>query len=200
MTARNPRPAILSALVLVAATALATGCGGGSDAGSASGAKAATVTAPAQGTTPASAPGSPSPSAKTKAPTGRAVTIGRPAVANANAICARRNHELAAIPGSIENLRALTAAARKRARIEQRALGELEGLAPPSAIRARYRQLIALDQAALLQVVKLGERAQAGDAVGVRAATVRARAEKFRLLAVTVRTGLRECSGMPGFE
>jgi hypothetical protein len=118
----------------------------------------------------------------------------------ANAICARRNGELAAIPVSSVSLHAVAVAARRRAKIELRALGELERLTPTGAQSASYRQLMALDRAALLGAVKVGERAQAKDAAGVRAARDKARAGSLRMLFVASRVKLRECSAIPRLE
>ena len=78
--------------------------------------------------------------------------------------------------------------------MERRALGELEKLTPPAGIAARYRDLVAVDRAELQRIVKLGERAQAGNTASARLAVPQANGRNLRLLALAVRTGLRECS------
>jgi hypothetical protein len=133
------------------------------------------------------------PSSTTTATSGAS---GQGAVAAAEQICARRNHALAAIPDTATNLRALAAAARRRAGVDERAVSELEKVSPPADLAARYRQLIAFDKAALLRVVTLGERAEAGDAAAVRLAKAKAASGRLRLLILLAHTGLKECSAI----
>jgi len=144
---------------------------------------ASSAQAPAQATTPSSA-------------TTGASSRTHPAIAAANAICARRNHELTAVPEGGTDVHALLAASRTRAAIEERALGELEKLTPPSGIAKQYGELVAFYKQALLKIVKVGERAEAGDAAGARRARERADVNPLRLLVLTIHTGLRDCSGL----
>jgi hypothetical protein len=116
------------------------------------------------------------------------------ALAAAEAICARRSKELAGIPLAGANLPAVAAAARRHAAIQQRALSELEQLTPPGKDAAAYRTLIADEQAALLQVVKLGERAQSGDSAAARAARTKIEVGGLRLLVAASRAGVKRCA------
>jgi len=199
----NPRSAILAGLVFALAIVAATGCGGGgSRTGSTGSAQTAgSAAGSAQASTSASTVTSPSsPAREARTAAGSAPTSGQSTIEAANAICARRNGELAQISLSGVNLHAVGAAARNRARIEVRALGELQKLTPSTTHAASYRQLLALDRAAVLRVVGVGERARAGDAAGVRVARARASGGRLPLLIAAAQAGLRECSGITGLE
>jgi hypothetical protein len=117
-------------------------------------------------------------------------------IATANAICARRNRELVAVTDVRTALPAIAATARKRAAIERLALTELERLMPPASIAAHYRKMVIDYRDALLRVVKMGERAEAGDVAGTQRAKTRAGAQTLRLLVATAHTGLKDCAGI----
>jgi hypothetical protein len=153
-------------LSLVCVLAFAAGCGGGSNGATSAGTRST------------------------------ADAGGRFSVATADAICARRNRELAGISEAGEGLPARAAAARKRATVQQRALGELERLTPPASIAGEYRELIDVDRVELQKLVRLRERSQAGDAEGVRLVTSQIGSKRLRLLVVGTRIGLRDCSGI----
>jgi hypothetical protein len=134
-------------------------------------------------------------SANSPTPTTSTITPG--AIATANTICLRRSHELASarIVG-VGDLPALADAARRRAAIERRALGELEKLTPPTDVAASYRKLIASDRAALREVVKLRVRAQAGDTAGVRLAKAKVEGGGLRLLLTANSARLKYCAAV----
>jgi len=93
-------------------------------------------------------------------------------------------------------LPALAEVAHRRAAIERRALNELEKLTPPADVAAGYRKLIASDRLALREIVKLGARAQAGDAAGVRLAKAKVEGGGLRLLLTANRARLKYCAAV----
>jgi hypothetical protein len=151
--------------------------------------------------TPASAsvaPKSDASAADTRVAASASPAASQPSLAAADAICARRNAELSAVRTAGESLHMLAVAARRHAKIELQALEELREIKPPPAQAASYRKLVAFDRAALLQVVRIGERAQTGDAAGARAAKAKAGGSNLSLLAVAARMKLRNCAAVPG--
>jgi hypothetical protein len=167
LTANNPRSAIPSTLAFVGALALA-GCGGGSSSTASNGATSTAARSRGSG--------------------------GQPTVTTADAICARRNRELAAVTDTGADQPTQASAARKRATVERRALGELEKLTPPAGIAARYRDLVEVDRAELQRIVELGDRVQGGNTASARLAVPGANGGNLRLLVLAARTGLRDCS------
>ena len=181
---------------------LAAGCGGGSGstASSAPGQAGRSSAPQAQTqTTGASSSSSPVPGQQgsTATSTAKPVASGQAAVAAANAICTRRNRELLPLAYTSKSLHAVAAAARKRAAVEQRALGELERLTPPPAIAGPYRKILDGNQATLIAIVKVGEAAEAGNAAAVRSAKAGEKPGRLGLLLTAVRAGLKSCGGLP---
>lgn len=154
------------------------------------------TTSPASGTTTASSPAVTG-TVRTGASTASTPSATPPsALAEANAICARRDHELTGARLTSTSLLALAAAARRRGSIEQRALAELERLTPPAKLTTNYHRLISLNQAALLRTVKLGELARAGDAAGVRMAKAMTGQGGLALLLAAVQADLKGCGAI----
>lgn len=190
------------AAVLVPAVIFVSGCGGGSGEHNTSGA-AATATSAGQSpaATTATAPSVPAasaPATSTSAPTGTsAKSSAQPAaIAGADAICARRNKELASVSGAGSSLQAVASAASRRAAIEQRALGELEQLTPPSEVAGDYRAVLAFSKSVLERTTKVEAYARSNDAAGVSSARASDKGW-LRLLFSAARAGLRDCSVPP---
>ncbi len=93
-------------------------------------------------------------------------------LANADAICARRNGELSALSAKgAEQTQA------RRTAIEERALGELAALHPPSSAARAYRQM--LDDSRLA----LGPASKKSGGQG-----------QLRLLGAALRVGVKHCA------
>jgi hypothetical protein len=183
---------VASSLALTAGLFLGAGCGGASktvvvtrtvDASSAAAARAAAaaqIAAATQGaskagqvpsattTTSSAAPtstvGSAAPS-----PTGQKALSG--VLADADAICVRRNGELSAL--SAKGTGRQTSA---RAAIEERALGELAALHPPANAAHAYGQMLDDSRLALHRASKAGGQGQ------------------LRLLGAALRAGVKHCA------
>jgi hypothetical protein len=184
--------AVASSLTLAAGIVLgAAGCGGASKtvvvtqtvgASSAAAARAAaaaqiaaathgaskTAQVPSTSTPASSAPSSAAGSAAAN-PGAQKVVSG--VLADADAICTRRNGELSALskePGQ--------QASARRAAIEQRALGEMAALRPPPSAARAYRQVLDYSRIALSHSSKAGAQGQ------------------LRLMVAAVRAGVKHCS------
>jgi hypothetical protein len=114
----------------------------------------------------------------------------------ADAICIRRNRELAGAPLQQSSLSAIASSASRRAAIERRALEELGKLTPPPNTADRWRSLITDSRAILRGVAKLAEDASSSDSVGVREQLSSVKQPQFRLLVAGVHAGLRHCSSV----
>jgi hypothetical protein len=184
---------VASSLALTAALLLGAGCGGASktvvvtrtvDASSAAAARAAAaaqIAAATHGTSTAGQVPSPTTSTSSAAPISTAGSAapnpnGQKALtgvlADADAICVRRNGELSALSaqGTGQQISA------RRAAIEQRALGELAVLHPPSSVSRAYRQM--LDDSRLV-------RSRASKAGGQG---------QLRLLVAALHAGVKHCA------
>jgi hypothetical protein len=115
------------------------------------------------------------------------------AIARADAICARRNSELAAVGDDGASLSEIAAASARRASIERGALDELRKLSPPARVAQYYRRVLEYSQAALQQVVKLAAYARSGDTKGVESAKQAAGARQLRVLVAASRAGVKHC-------
>lgn len=196
---------LLRVAVVLGALALpvlcATGCGGSGESRAGSGGSASAPASaagapstpaaktPAAGSSTASDTPQPVGSSAPTAPTSKAAML-----ATANALCARRSKEIAAIPDGGDSLQAIGSAASRRAAIERRALDELSALTPPDGIARDYGKLIADDALALQRTLRLSAAAKANDAEAVRSAKAASETGQLRLLVIAARTGLRGCS------
>jgi hypothetical protein len=182
---------------LIVATAFIVGCGGGSGKARAS----VTVTAPSQSaiqpapsadapassTSQSAAAGSPSSSSRAKGAPAATGTI-----AGADAICARRNRELAAISGSGASADATGGAESQRVAIERRALGELAKLKPPASVLLGYQRVLIYSEVMLQRAEQLSKSPTATDAKGTPLAKAAIKGQ-LRLLAAAGRAGLKDC-------
>lgn len=94
-------------------------------------------------------------------------------LANADAICVRRNGELSALSAKGTGPQASAS----RAAIEERALGELAALRPPSSAARAYRQMLADSR------IALGSASKKAGGQG-----------QLRLLGAALRVGLKHCA------
>jgi hypothetical protein len=185
----------------IVAIACVAGCGGG-EAGKAQ--ATVTVTAPNQGAGQSAGAAKPAPSAaapSTSSGPGSSAT-GSPApstakaatgtIASADAICARRNGELAAISGSAADAGATGSVESRRVAIERRALDELAKLKPPAGVVLGYQRVLVYSQAMLERAQALSRSASATDAKGTPLAKAAIKGQ-LRLLIAAVRTGLKDC-------
>jgi hypothetical protein len=185
--------AATSSLALAAGLVLGAGCGGASktvvqtrtvDASSAAAARAAaaaqiaaakqaasttgrapSATVPRSGATPTSTAGS-----ATTSPRGKKPLSG--VLADADAICARRNGELSALSAKGAGQQA----SGHRAAIEERALGELAALRPPQSAGRAYRQMLDASRMVLSGAAKAGGHGE------------------LRLLVAALRAGTKHCA------
>ncbi|HXP36384.1 MAG TPA: hypothetical protein VN817_01340 [Solirubrobacteraceae bacterium] len=112
----------------------------------------------------------------------------------ADAICARRNKELAAVPISDGALAATASTATRRGAIERRALTELGKLTPPASAAGNWKKLISASEDSLEQVRELAKAASSNDREGVTRRLTAVGGPQLRLLGAAVHTGTRECS------
>ena len=187
--------ATASSLVLAAGLVLGTGCGGASttvvktrtvDASSAAAARAAAaaqIAAAEQAASKAGQAPSATVPARSAAPTstsGSAAT--KPArqkalsgvLADADAICVRRNGELSALSAKGGGQQASA----RRASIEERALGELAALRPPRSAARAYKQMLEDSRIALGRASKGNDHGQ------------------LRLLFAALRVGAKHCAAV----
>lgn len=193
--------AAASSLALVAGLVAIAGCGGASQtvvtrtvvdpssAAAARAAAAAQLAATAHGTnkTGQAAPSTPSttstvssaPTSSTAGSTPAKSSAPAPVsgvLADADAICIRRNGELTALAAKGAAQSSTTTA--RRAAIEQRALGELAAIKPPASAALAYRQVLQYSRIALSQGSQPGEQGQ------------------LRLLVAAVRAGVKHCAAV----
>jgi hypothetical protein len=128
--------------------------------------------------------------AKAKAPEASSVK------AQANAICTRRNRELAGVPIKQPSLPALAKAATRRAEIERRALSELGELTPPAKVAGKWRKVIANSTKTLQELVRLVKYASLNDTQGVRRQTESSKTPQLRLLIAGAQAGLPHCASV----
>jgi hypothetical protein len=195
----------LLAVGLLGILALA-GCGGGAEEPGSRPASAGTTasqssTAAASASTGATAPTATAPNGVTSATAGTTTpTTGAPAkastgaVAEAEAICARRNHELENVPIGAGGISATASAASRQAAIEQRALAELGKLTPPADKARGWGQVITQSKNSLDDVVKLAKAAGASESAGVTRQLARLKSPGLRLLVAGAHAGLRKCA------
>jgi hypothetical protein len=113
---QSVREATVFSLVLIAVAPVIAGCGGGS--GSAAQNSAATT-------------------ATTARPQSRS-----PFIVRADAICGRVNAEIVSVKASSQSAREITRVASRHLSLERQGLGELEKLAPPSALASGWRRIL----------------------------------------------------------
>lgn len=186
-------------------------CGGGEEPGSRPAASApssqavatATGTSPQQPSATATAPGQTSSTASSSATTSSgAATSGSTqpaasgAVAQADAICLRRNHELAGVPIDGGALAATATAASRRGAIEQRALGELGKLTPPARLAGDWKKLISASRDSLEHVLELAKDASSNDRKGATRQLAASGGPQFPLLVAAVHAGTRDCASI----
>lgn len=193
---------MVGAIVLAAAL---SGCGGGSEASSGKSTSAA-GTASSQSPSadaPATSPQPATSAAPSQAPSSTASTASSPASGaqaptsdvstQANAICTRRNRELAGTPVS-GGLSTIASAATRRTEIERRALEELGKLTPPTHVAGEWGKVIAESKRSLLEIAKLAAYAGSKDKAGVRGQIASSKGLQVRLLVAGERAGLPHCS------
>jgi hypothetical protein len=117
-------------------------------------------------------------------------------VAQADAICTRRNHELTSVPIGGGALAATASAASRRGAIEQRALTELGKLTPPASAANDWKKLISVSKDSLDHVLELAKDASSNDHEGVSRELAASGGPQFRLLVAAVHTGTRACSSI----
>jgi hypothetical protein len=183
-------------LALVAVAVTTTGCGGG--AGSASTTSPSTKAASSQPPAPIKPGSSPSPSSTSPA------SVGTPApnratdasfVGQAEAICARRNKELASVGRLGADKSQVASVASRRAAIERQALAELTQLTPPAKLAHDWQSVITYSRLTLLRVVRLGEYARSHGARSIeRFRTGSSSGVRFPLLVAAEQAGLKQCA------
>lgn len=195
------RPFWLPALICAATLA---GCGGGGSGsssrsqGSLSGpsstasSSAASTTAPA--TTTSSTPAAPN--AGTQGGASAAQSSPSQALAEADAICVQRNRELKGIPVGGSGLGATAKASSQRVGIEQRAVAELNALAPPPNSVVAWRTLLAETERSLREETKLAAAARAGDSTAVTHDLTKLANPGLRLLVAATRAHVKHCSAI----
>lgn len=192
----------LAILVALCAAAL-SGCGSGEGSSSSvTGRPSSSSTAPtastgtpstaSQGTTSVAA-GAP---ATTSPGSGSAGSSPSQVRAEADAICAQRNHELAGAPESGESLAGTAKAAARRVAIEQHALMELSALTPPSESKVDWEKMITQTERTLAEAGKLASAARAGNASAVTRDMEKETSPDLRLLAAAARAHLRHCASI----
>ena len=116
----------------------------------------------------------------------------------ANAICARRNSELKATIPAHASLPKIVASAAGRAAIERRALGELNGLAPPAHMSGAWRAAIAAIETELHGTLALAKYAGASDSASLRREKALLDKPQLRLLVAASHAGLKQCGVVAG--
>ena len=184
------------------------GCGGEGSASKSSASVAATTNRSSSAVTSAATKPSPASGATSNGTTPAPAGSGAPAsgatsaaspgvIAQADAICARRNSELATINASSEHLSAIASASSRSAAVEQRALGELTRLKPPANVAHDYHQVLAFSAVAAERLTKLSQRARSKDLAAVlatKAAYAKGLKAQLRLLVAANRAGLKDCA------
>jgi len=119
-------------------------------------------------------------------------------VAQANAVCARRNRELKAVTPPGTSLSGILAAASRRGAIERTALSRLVRLSPPAALAGEWRTIVLETAAALRRTMAL-ERL-AGTGTGANAVREKALLNKpqLHLLLAAAKAGIKQCSAVAG--
>ncbi len=189
---------LLAGAALFALVVSLAGCGGGGE-----GAKAGvTVTVTSATTTAAAQTGAPtSPSSSTPAgasgqSTGQATSSATSSLATAaDAICARRDAEVVGLASakSIADLAKVASTASRRAAIEQRALGELQRLTPPTGVAREWRKIVQYGEATLRRTRVLASLAKAHDVNAVRPLLLVGAATPLTVLLAASRSGLKQC-------
>lgn len=184
--------------LLIVAIGCVTGCGSG--AGEAH--VTVTATAPVRSVTRSSGPitAAPSPGASSTPAASSAPAASSPStaaaaatgtIAAADAICSRRNGELAAISGPA-SAGAVGSAESRRVAVERRALDELAKLEPPRSGALSYRRVLVYSQVMLKRAEALSAPVAATDAHGSPLAKAPIKGQ-MRLLAAASRAGMRDC-------
>jgi hypothetical protein len=173
----------LLAIALGVVAVVAAGCGGGAN-------KTASVATAVVTRGPGTAAGGSS-------------TPARPAtkasiVAQANAICARRNRELKAAIPSHASLSKVVKGAPGRAAIEQKALAELGGLTPPTDMTGAWKTAIAAIQTEVQGTLALAKYAGASDSASLRREKALLDKPQLRLFVAAARAGVRQCGVVAG--
>ncbi len=119
-------------------------------------------------------------------------------IAQANAICTRRNRELTATTRPGASLPQILRATPRRAGIERKALGELVHLTPPAAVAGDWRKLVLATAAVLARTVALEQLVGRTDRAGVARETALLNKSQVRLLVSGSRAGTRQCAVVAG--
>jgi hypothetical protein len=194
---RPPARAWASVLALVAIATTTAACGGGTGgaaSSTSSSTKAASRQAPAP-TTPGSSPATSSTGAASIGTSAPNPATDASFAGQAEAICARRNKELAGVGRLGAHKSQVASVASRRAAIERQALAELTKLTPPATLAHDWQSVIAYSRLTLLQVVRLGEYARSHGTKSVeRFRTGSSSGARFRLLVAARHAGLKQCA------
>jgi hypothetical protein len=120
------------------------------------------------------------------------------AIAQANAICARRNRELAKSTPPGASLREIVGSASRRAKIQRAALAELQTLTPPGAVAREWRLMLADTAAALHGTEHLAQLAGRQGSAGLAHETKLLDKPRLGLLLAGSRAGAKRCSAVAG--
>ena len=119
-------------------------------------------------------------------------------IAQANAICARRNRELSATTPPGMSLREIVGTTPRRAAIERSALSQLIRLRPPASIASAWRTIVLATAASLRRTKALERYAKASDSRSVSRQKALLNKPQLNLLLTATRAGVKQCSVVTG--
>jgi len=125
------------------------------------------------------------------APRGSSTSSG--VVVKADTICRRVNNELAAAPPGVLASQIARSAPRNAA-VEQRAIAELNGITPPTAVASDWRKMIAYRQTLAEELLKLANYAKVNDTRSMQALAVSKERVHQKLSALATRDGFKDCA------
>ena len=194
------RPSSLWLVVVACLATAATGCGGGKQNGSSSSSTKTTTAASGPSTssqTKAGAP--PSGSTTPSSATDRSSVPAPPTpAAQANAICAHRNHELITITRPGSNLKEIVDSASLRAAVQRRSLGEMERISPPPGPAADWKTVLVSSEHALQATEQLVHSSRSSDLATLRKQIALISKPQLRLLLTATKAGLKACAVVAG--
>jgi len=115
-------------------------------------------------------------------------------IARADAICKRRNTAIDAVKLHGASAAAITAFAAQSSALEQAAYLELTRLGPPASMAAQWQQVLAYTRTLLEDVVELGQYGKQGDTQAIPALSRSVVSVKRELLTAARHDGFRYCS------
>jgi hypothetical protein len=114
-------------------------------------------------------------------------------MAQADGICQRLNATFAATKPKSQSMQAIARLAPGRAELERQAVAQLGKLMPPPSLAHDWQQIVSHRLTLALELVKLGQKAKANNAVAIAALTKSKQSVHGKLLAIAEHDGFKQC-------